>query len=115
MWGSRTHTSRRIDGISGASVPVWSRNGSDLLFVKQDALWLVVVAGGSPVEVAGPSIPRRSGRARTSLTVIRSGSATTARSPGCSSSTGGRLDPGGGRSTRQKRWICVGRGAKREP
>jgi len=22
--------------------------------VKQDALWLVVVAGGSPVEVAGP-------------------------------------------------------------
>jgi hypothetical protein len=28
--------------------------GSDLLFVKQDAPWLVVVSGGSPVEVAGP-------------------------------------------------------------
>jgi Tol biopolymer transport system component len=54
VWDPGAHTSRRVAGVSGASVPVWSRNGKDLLFVNQDALWLVAVAAGAPVEVADP-------------------------------------------------------------
>jgi hypothetical protein len=54
VWDSLTRTSRRIASVTGASVPVWSQNGKDLLFVKEDALWLVAVAAGSPAEVAGP-------------------------------------------------------------
>ncbi len=103
VWDSHTHTSRRIAGVSGASVPVWSNNGNDLLFAKEDALWLV--ADGPPVEVAGPLYPEAQwqsayepdGRSRSA----RSGSPTTARSLGRSSSTGGRPDPGDGRSTRR--------------
>jgi len=54
VWNPRTRASRRIARVSGASVPTWSRDGKDLLYVKDNSLWLSPVAGGLPVEIASP-------------------------------------------------------------
>jgi len=54
VWDSQARTSRRLAAVSGASVPSWSRDGKYILFVKDDGLWLVAFAGGTPVEVASP-------------------------------------------------------------
>lgn len=46
--------STKIAGISGVSVPTWSRNGKSLLYVDNDALWLAPATGGTPTKVATP-------------------------------------------------------------
>jgi hypothetical protein len=38
----------------GAAAPVWSENSQSLLFVDDDALYLIAQPGAAPVEVAGP-------------------------------------------------------------
>jgi dipeptidyl aminopeptidase/acylaminoacyl peptidase len=38
----------------GAAAPVWSENSRSLLFVDDDALYLIAQPGAAPVEVAGP-------------------------------------------------------------
>jgi hypothetical protein len=38
----------------GAAAPVWSENSQSLLFVDDDALYLIAQTGYAPVEVAGP-------------------------------------------------------------
>lgn len=40
VWDVKTRSSRRVAGVTGASVPEWSASGKDLLFVKDNALWL---------------------------------------------------------------------------
>lgn len=57
VWDQRTGSSRKLASISGASVPTWSRNGRDLLYVSGDGLWLAPASGGKPVEIERPLFP----------------------------------------------------------
>ena len=59
VWNKRTGSSRKLATISGVSVPTWSRNGRDLLYVSNDGLWLAPVGGGKPVEIEAPLFPER--------------------------------------------------------
>jgi hypothetical protein len=52
-----THRSTEVAGTQGASVPTWSRDGEDLVYVRDDALWLSPVVGGKASEIAGPLFP----------------------------------------------------------
>lgn len=54
VWNAQTNSTRRLGGLTGAQVPVWSRDGKQLLYVGNDALWLVPASGGRPVEIAYP-------------------------------------------------------------
>ena len=54
IWNSQTNTTRRVGAISGSSLPIWSRNGKDLLYVSGDALWLTDAATGKAVEIEHP-------------------------------------------------------------
>jgi Tol biopolymer transport system component len=54
VWNPRTGTSRKLASASGASVPTWSGNGRDLLYVSGDGLWLASAGGGEPVEIERP-------------------------------------------------------------
>jgi hypothetical protein len=47
-------TIERLALGTGAVAPVWSPSGRDLLFVRNDDLWLWRNLRGNPVEVAGP-------------------------------------------------------------
>ncbi len=51
------HGSLRELNATGASVPSWSADGTSLLYVARDALWLLPRLGGQPVQVAGPLFP----------------------------------------------------------
>jgi WD40-like Beta Propeller Repeat len=57
VWNPATNATRQIADISGISVPTWSRNGKDLLYVANDGLWLVPVGGGNAVEIEHPLFP----------------------------------------------------------
>ncbi|HLW93981.1 MAG TPA: hypothetical protein VKS25_01250 [Solirubrobacteraceae bacterium] len=54
VWNARTGTTRRIGSVDGASVPTWSSDGRDLLFVRDDGLWLQGIGGGAPIEIEHP-------------------------------------------------------------
>ncbi|HEX4033241.1 MAG TPA: hypothetical protein VHX66_02255 [Solirubrobacteraceae bacterium] len=54
VWNSRTGATRRIGPVDGASVPTWSGDGRDLLFVRLDGLWLQGIGGGAPIEIEHP-------------------------------------------------------------
>lgn len=43
-----------VPDSTGAAAPVWSSDGRSLLFVRDDALWLLPRLGGRPVRVAAP-------------------------------------------------------------
>ena len=45
---------RAIPDSTGAAAPVWSSDGRSLLFVRDDALWLLPRLDGKPVRVAAP-------------------------------------------------------------
>jgi Tol biopolymer transport system component len=53
-----TGRSRRVGGIDGLSVPTWGRDGTSLLYVAHDALWLAPASGGRPAEIATPLFAR---------------------------------------------------------
>ena len=53
--GSRTPV--EIAGTAGASVPTWSADGQSLVYVADDALWLIPRIGAHPVKVAWPLFP----------------------------------------------------------
>jgi len=57
VWNQRTDSTRELAGISGDSVPTWSRNGRDLLYVSGNGLWLAPARGGRPVEIERPLFP----------------------------------------------------------
>jgi hypothetical protein len=50
----RTGGIRTVAAARGATVPVWSPGGNDLLFVSKDGLWLLPRSLGKPVEIARP-------------------------------------------------------------
>jgi hypothetical protein len=54
LLNTTTHTTTNVAALHGASVPTWSRNGKDLLYVSNDSLWMWPVNGAHPVEIAGP-------------------------------------------------------------
>jgi hypothetical protein len=54
LWNSATNTSKKVAGVNGATVPVWSKNGEDLLYVDNNALWLWRVHGAKPIRIASP-------------------------------------------------------------
>jgi hypothetical protein len=54
IWNSATNTSKRVADLYGATVPVWSKNGEELLYVDNNALWLWRVNGGRPTRIASP-------------------------------------------------------------
>jgi hypothetical protein len=43
-----------IPATAGATAPVWSSDGRSLLYVADDALWLLPALPGPPVRIAGP-------------------------------------------------------------
>jgi hypothetical protein len=51
------HQSLRELNASGATVPLWSANGTSMLYVAQDGLWLLPSLTGHPVRIAGPLFP----------------------------------------------------------
>jgi hypothetical protein len=51
------HASLRELDASGATVPAWSANGTGLLYVAQDGLWLLPSLTGHPVRIAWPLFP----------------------------------------------------------
>ncbi len=53
--GSTTPTT--VVGTGGASAPVWSSTGDGLLYVRDDALYLVPRPGAAPQRIAGPLLP----------------------------------------------------------
>lgn len=54
LWNSATNASKKVAEVSGATVPVWSKNGQDLLYVDNNALWLWHVHGGKAMRIASP-------------------------------------------------------------
>lgn len=61
LWLLHAGTSRptEIAGTMGAASPTWSADGKSLLYVANDALWLIPSIGTKPVKVAGPLFPPR--------------------------------------------------------
>jgi hypothetical protein len=54
VWNARTDATRRIGASSGSSLPTWSLDGKNLLYVSGDGLWLADVATGKAVEIEHP-------------------------------------------------------------
>jgi Tol biopolymer transport system component len=54
VWNRHTGSSTKRASVSGVSVPTWSRDGRDLLYVSADGLWLAPAGGGKPVEIEQP-------------------------------------------------------------
>jgi len=54
VWNARTGATRRVGSVDGASVPTWSGDGRDLLFVRDDGLWLQGISGGAAIEIEHP-------------------------------------------------------------
>jgi dipeptidyl aminopeptidase/acylaminoacyl peptidase len=59
LWLLRAGASRAtgVAGTRGAASPVWSSDGSSLLYVAGDSLWLVPKLGVTPKRIAGPLYP----------------------------------------------------------
>jgi hypothetical protein len=62
LWNAKTNTSTQIAAVSGVSVPTWSKDGENLLYVANDALWLSSASGSSPVEIESPLFPEQDWR-----------------------------------------------------
>jgi hypothetical protein len=54
LWNSSTNTSKKIANLKGATTPVWSKDGRDVLYVASDALWLWTTDRVRPIEIARP-------------------------------------------------------------
>jgi hypothetical protein len=54
VWNSQTGATRRIGATSGSSLPTWSRDGTSLLYVSDDGLWLADTTTGRTVEIEHP-------------------------------------------------------------
>jgi Tol biopolymer transport system component len=53
-YSTTTGTTTTLKLGSGAALPTWSQNSKDLLFVKNDAIWIWRDLRGAPEKVAGP-------------------------------------------------------------
>jgi len=54
--GSNAHP--LVSAGTGVYQPAWSRDGKSILYVRDNALWVVSVAGGSPQRIVGLSAPQ---------------------------------------------------------
>ncbi|MCL6561118.1 MAG: hypothetical protein K6U74_20490 [Firmicutes bacterium] len=46
---------RRLDSAgTGVYSPAWSRDGHHLLYLRDNAVWLIGVEGGEPARIVGP-------------------------------------------------------------
>ena len=59
LWSASTNSSRKVAVLQGATVPIWSKNGEELLYVANNALWLWQVNTAQPLKVASPLLPPR--------------------------------------------------------
>lgn len=59
LWLLRSGTTHatEVAGTQGAASPVWSSDGTSLLYVAGDALWLIPKVGAKPEKIAGPLYP----------------------------------------------------------
>jgi dipeptidyl aminopeptidase/acylaminoacyl peptidase len=59
LWLLRASSTRPVElpGTTGAAAPVWSRDGKSILYVANDALWLIPRLGEHPRAIAGPLFP----------------------------------------------------------
>jgi dipeptidyl aminopeptidase/acylaminoacyl peptidase len=59
LWLLRARSSRPVElpGTTGAAAPVWARDGKSILYVANDALWLIPRIGERPRAIAGPLFP----------------------------------------------------------
>ncbi|HEX4107942.1 MAG TPA: hypothetical protein VHX88_07395, partial [Solirubrobacteraceae bacterium] len=55
---SGSSTPRRVPGTGGAASPAWSADGQSLLYVSNDALWLLPTTSSRPVRIVAPLFPR---------------------------------------------------------
>lgn len=62
IWNRMTNTTRKIANIAGISLPTWSKNGRQLLYVNNDGLWLAPL-NGNPVEIEYPLFPTQQWKA----------------------------------------------------
>ena len=56
LWTVRqgSSTPSEINRANGASAPIWSANGKSLLYVANDALWLLPTVSSTPVRIESP-------------------------------------------------------------
>ncbi len=45
---------RIIEAGAGIKRPLWSRDGSHIIYLKDNSIWLVDIVSGGPVKIAGP-------------------------------------------------------------
>jgi WD40-like Beta Propeller Repeat len=57
LYDSSTGRVQALPGAHGATAITWSRNGRSLLYVRNDALWLLPTLDGRPVRIAAPLFP----------------------------------------------------------
>lgn len=50
----RTRRVQTIAAANGAAVPSWSRDGTSLLYVAGNGIWLLGTLTAKPIEIAGP-------------------------------------------------------------
>lgn len=58
IWNRETNATRKIADVAGISLPTWSHNSKQLLYVSDDDLWLAPL-DGKPVEIEYPLFPTR--------------------------------------------------------
>ena len=56
VWNRETNATRKIADVDGVSLPTWSKNGTQLLYVRNDGLWLSPLKGNA-TEVEYPLFP----------------------------------------------------------
>ena len=54
LYAPTTRTTWEVAGTDGASAPQWSADGSSILYVSHDSLWLLNVRSGRSARIAGP-------------------------------------------------------------
>lgn len=57
LYTPATHSLEPLPAADGAAAPVWSADGTGLVYVREDALWLLPTLGDRPVRIAGPLFP----------------------------------------------------------
>jgi dipeptidyl aminopeptidase/acylaminoacyl peptidase len=62
VWNRNTNATRKIADVAGISLPIWSRNGKQLLYVSNDGLWLAPL-NGTPTEIEYPLFPTKQWKA----------------------------------------------------
>jgi dipeptidyl aminopeptidase/acylaminoacyl peptidase len=62
VWDRKTNATRKIADVAGISLPTWSRNGKQLLYVSDDGLWIAPL-NGKPIEIEYPLFPTQQWKA----------------------------------------------------